>query len=132
MASLDIDSNLPEVGREARAAFGRFPQAIGQAMQQNAKFALKAAITQIDVLIYAMPAADTYIRTKNLRRSNKLEKLSTFTWLIYNDAEYAGYVHDGTSEMTGRPWMANAIELSEPVMERNLVRAGSRALERAG
>lgn len=132
MASVSIDSNLEEVGREARAAFGRFPQAIGKAMEQNAKLALKASITQIDVLIYAMPAADTYIRTKNLRRSNKLEKLSTFTWLIYNDAEYAGYVHDGTSQRVGRPWMGNAIELSEPVMERNLVRAGARALEAAG
>ena len=130
--SFDIRSNLGEVQREADRAFSGFPQAIGRAMRENAKVCLRGTIVQIDALIYSQPEFGHYHRTKNLRRSNKLEKVSNFTWLLYNDAEYAGHVHDGTENMTGRPWMANAIELAEEQCERNLLIAGSRALDQAG
>ena len=129
MVSLGIDSNSEDAERQARAAFASFPGAISRAMTENSRIALKFTIVQIDLLIYSTPGADTYVRTKNLRRSNKRERLGSLSWLLYNDAEYAGFVHDGTSEMAGRPWMANAIELAEPVMEANLVTEGTRAIE---
>jgi HK97 gp10 family phage protein len=108
-----------------------FPEAIDKAVGQNAAMALKETIVQIDALIYSTPESPTYKRTKNLRRSNKIKKLGPMAWLLYNDAEYAGAVHNGTSRVGPRPWMRNAIDAKQSDMTDNLVRAGLEALEGA-
>jgi len=106
-----------------------FPEAIDKAVGANAALALKETIVKIDELIYATPEPENYHRTKNLRRANQIKKLGTMAWLLYNDAAYAGYVHDGTSVLQGRPWMQNAVDAVQDQMDENLVKAGMAALE---
>lgn len=121
-------TNVASVLREFRKATSDFPKAISKAVASNAKLVIRGSVEQADMLIYSTPEGE-YHRTKNLRRSNKVEKISNLAWLVYNDAEYAEYVHDGTSRMDPRPWMGNAIDLLAQTMEDNLLEAGTSALE---
>jgi HK97 gp10 family phage protein len=124
---MPIWSNIDEEYRKFKARADKIPNAIDQTVGTNAKIVLKESIVQIDDLIYSQPQSPSgYERTKNLRRSNKISKLSYATWLVYNDAEYAGYVHDGTSAMPARPWMQNAIDNKQAEMSKNLEDVGVR------
>jgi hypothetical protein len=119
-------TNVGQVLEEFRRAASDFPVAVATAVANNAKMVLRESIKQIDDLVYSVPEGE-YHRTKNLRRANKIEKVSELAWLVYNDAEYAEYVHDGTSRAEPKPWMGNAIDLLAPDMEDNLVEAGTSA-----
>lgn len=55
--------------------------------------------------------ARTPVLTGRLLSRNALRQINPFSIVIYNDAPYAKWVHDGTSRMEARPF------LLEPVME---------------
>lgn len=65
-----------------------------------------AALTrhQLTKLVYATPPSPKYQRTGNLMKAVK----STNSRVRIN-IHYAGYVHDGTRYMAGRPYLTNAI-----------------------
>jgi len=124
-----VMSNVEKKQEEFRKRAMKIPDAIDKAVGINARTALKESIVQSDELIYITPLAPYYYRTKNLRRSNKIEKMGWAAWLVYNDADYAGYVHDGTSVMPARPWMQTALDLKGPEMIENLYNVGTLILE---
>lgn len=128
LPGIHLLSNIDAKRIEWRKKIEEFPKAIDAALGANAVLALRESIVQIDALIYSTPESESYHRTKNLRRSNKVEKLGEMTWLVFNDAEYAEPVHDGTSQMQPRPWMKNAIDTVQEKMDENLLEAGTRAL----
>lgn len=69
---------------------------------------------QLDVLIYSTPAAPTYTRTGNLINSVQHRNLAPGKAEVSAQAAYAAYVHEGTRNMSPRPFMANAIKADEP------------------
>lgn len=119
MANIKIFSNVEEEYAKFKERANKVPDMIDKTVALNASIALRSAIFHIDKLIYQVPAGD-YSRTKNLRRGNKIRRLDFATWLLFNDVEYSGYVHDGTSQMEARPWMATAIKMTQPTMTKNL------------
>lgn len=128
MGNLRVFSNIALVAAQTAKEFEAFPEGISKAVAKNAKVVLAESIVQIDVLLYSQPETPSYHRTKNLRRSNSIKQVGPMSWLVYNDARYAGPVHDGTSVMSPRPWMQTAIELKEVELEENLVNGGLTAL----
>lgn len=122
-----LSSNIKKVIAETRTSIRRFPEEIDKAVGQNAVTVLRESIVEIDALIYGTPPAPTYKRTKNLRRANQIRRQGPLAWLMFNDAKYAGAVHDGTSRMPPRPWIQNAIDRKEKEMEENLVNGGLNA-----
>lgn len=123
-----IHSNVEEVYREVRVAFARFPSEMARAHAENARTIREAAEVEADLLIYSSPPSIGYVRTTDLLRSHKVLPLSEFSWLLINDVPYAEYVHDGTSQVEARPWMANAIELVQAELDDNLLDTGERVL----
>lgn len=125
---LSILSDATKEAEQWRKRVEAFPEGIDKAVGNNAKLVLKGSIEMIDDLIYSTPEGPTYQRTKNLRRANKIERLAPMSWLVYNDAEYAGFVHDGTTTMPARPWMGNSVDANEVQMRQNLEDAGIEVL----
>lgn len=129
MASIHLFSNIDEQYAKFKERANKVPDMIDKAVALNASIAMKSTIFHIDQLVYEQPNSGDYSRTKNLRRSNKLKKLEFATWLLYNDADYAGYVHNGTSQMEARPWMATAIKMTTPTMSKNLEELGMKIMD---
>lgn len=126
---VEVRSNIEEVHREVRIAFQRFPSQMARAHAENARTIREAADVELDVLVYGSPPSDEYVRTYDLMKGNKVAPISEFAWLLHNDVEYSGYVHDGTSQMEARPWMANAVDLVQEELDDNLLRTGTELFE---
>lgn len=132
MASLHILTNISAQTHDFRERADAYPDAIEKAVAKNAAIALKETVVQIDDLIYSTgdPMHNGVPRTKNLRRSNQIKKLGPTSWLLFNDASYAGPVHNGTSHMPPRPWMKTALTVKDDEMSKNLVEAGVEVFRR--
>lgn len=76
---------------------------------------------QLDVLIYRTPERG-YRRTGNLRNSVRHKLVSRNVAEVQAHAEYARAVHEGTSRMGPRPYMANALKRDAPRMAERLAR----------
>lgn len=116
-----IPSNVHTIASTMRKAGAGFLDEMDAAVGDNAKMFLKACIIKIDEKIYSQPPASTYgkgtgrPRTKFLRRSHHIKRLDKARWLLWNDARYAIYQHEGWTDKSGkfhpgRPWMREAIE----------------------
>ena len=125
---IEVRSNVGEVHREVQVALARFPIAMANAHAENARTLKEASEVEADLLIYSTPPSSGYVRTTDLLRSHKVVPLSNFSWMLINDVPYAGYVHDGTSKMEARPWMANAVEWVQQELDDNLLDTGERVL----
>jgi len=123
-----VSSNIPQILNMMRAGGAKFGKTIEGAIMENGKLVLKECIVQIDALIYSQPESPYYRRTKNLRRSHHMRKIAPLAVLIFNDAQYSGWVHDGTIKMSARPWMEQAIANTAEVQIQNLTEAGTKAL----
>ena len=124
-----IRTNIPQILSAMKAGGGRFSSAAQNSVMENGKLVMKECMVQIDALIYSTPPSPSYRRTKNLRRSHHMKKIAPMAVLIYNDAQYSGWVHDGTYKMAARPWMERAIANTIGEQKNRLTRDGLKAFQ---
>ncbi len=131
MPEVNINSNARQARENLRRAREAIPTALSNVIGNLAKRGLRDSVREIDELVYSTPESPSYPRTKNLRRANKIRPVGPFSWMLYNDAEYAGHVHDGTSQMEPRPWMRNAVDaLRSPLTNAQVARETAQAVQR--
>jgi len=116
MLGMDISSNINVLVSEMKGMGAGFGAGVDKAVGEAAKTFLKDCIVEIDSLIYSQTGSPYYHRTKNLRRSHKIRRITSGVWLVFSDKSVAAYgniVHDGWKNSKGgsmpsRPWMSNA------------------------
>lgn len=82
----------------------------GDKFKKQVNEATITALTRSINLVDATAKLTTPVDTGNLRSSNEKEVLASELEAIeYNDAEYALFVHNGTSRQASQPWMRNAL-----------------------
>ena len=82
------------------------------------------------------PATTPYDRapfiTGNLRRSNNYvvyEDGGAIVGLVYNNADYAVFVHEGTSKMEGRPFLYDAVVLHANDIREGMLKAVKKGMK---
>ena len=71
-----------------------------------------------------------YMAEQSLHADAKRDSQNTFTVSVGSDAPYAGYVHNGTHKLKGRPFLTDALEKnrgkSEQIYQKHLQRMNSK------
>lgn len=62
-------------------------------------------------------------------RSSHVKKISRLSLIITPQTDYAKYVHDGTSKMKKRPWLAYALDTNEKTLRQMLADTGERIIK---
>lgn len=108
---INLGHNINDIVGEMKSLGNTFLSEVDKAVFEAAKEYMKDCIIEIDALIYSQPASPYYPkRTKFLRRSHHIRRLTQGVFLIFNDASYAEYQHDGWDGHAGRPWMQNPLD----------------------
>lgn len=110
MFNMGLLSNIARARAGFRAAGAAVPVLLSQAFGRNVKRIYDESTKNLQDMVYDQPPTPYYVRTGNLMTGHKLRRAGVFTWIIYNEEDYASYVHDGTSRMPPRPWIQNAID----------------------
>lgn len=122
--------NLPQI----RAAFGASPRLMARE--------LKNAFIYIGNEVRARSMADTPVDTGRLQRSH-YTKYNPYSAVGYyleigtgipkdRKAYYDVYVHEGTKYMTGRPYLKEAVEQKEDLINTRLTKAVDNVLNAIG
>ncbi len=91
-------ANLPEFKEALRGVEGNINRGVGEALQEVVALVLNRAQ-------HAAPVDTGRLRADIRTRVHEKELQGE----IYNEVEYAVYVHEGTSRMAGRPYLRDAI-----------------------
>lgn len=79
--------------------------------------------------IIAMDAVDTGNMLNSVSSTIRGDgRFSTIEGEVGPTAEYSGYVHDGTSRMAGRPFLATAADMHIPTFEAAMGQIGGKIL----
>lgn len=91
--------------QEARASLAKIVEEIKTGQQVASPLLDELGDEIIDVANQQTP-----VRTGRLVAGNKKQLVNNYTLRLYNEVEYAGFVHDGTSRQEPQPFMENAID----------------------
>lgn len=114
MINVRANSNVDMLATEMKGLGSQFMSRVDKGVMTAAREFMKDCITEIDSMIYSQPLSVTYgMRTKFLRRSHHLRRITQGVFLVFNDADYALPQHDGWHDRggvfhRGRPWMDSA------------------------
>lgn len=109
---------------EIMRAFGMAPSI----MAKNLSKAMKASL--MDVRRASMRI--TPVATGFLRASHQIEMVSPLQGEVQVMADYAEFVHDGTSHMSARPFLADAAEFESGFISAEFENAVKRTLDEIG
>lgn len=114
MINIRANSNVDKLANEMKGLGGTFMSSVDKGVMAAAREFMKDCIIEIDSMIYSQPLSVTYgKRSKFLRRSHHLRRITKGVFLVFNDADYALPQHDGWHDRgggwhAGRPWMDSA------------------------
>lgn len=109
MLNMGISSSVASFRLLLAAAARAVPGTLANLHGGNVKQIYEESLQELRLMVYGSPPG-TYVRTEDLLAGHKLRRAGLLSWVIYNDMPYAGYVHDGTSQMPPRPWVQNVLD----------------------
>jgi len=87
--------------------------------ESDIKNSMQKAINKIGLIAQRDIKSFTPVRTGRLQRGNQL-MLGSLTAIISNNVEYGPYIHNGTKNMKGRPFMEWGVEKAMPEIQKIL------------
>jgi len=109
---------------QIKAAFRRSPYI----MTKN----LSGAIRRVSAKVQSQSIKITPVRTGFLRRSHETRFESPLRAIVKPTANYAYYVHEGTKFMTARPFLADAVEITQGFTDTEFEKAVQDTLDTIG
>lgn len=107
MAQIKVEiKNLAAI----KSAFAKSPAI----MTKNLNIAIKRSIFQIQRKAIPITPKDTGNLQNSLARGTKFSNLKGS---LFSNLNYAGFVHDGTRYMKGRPYLKKGAENAQPLID---------------
>lgn len=101
--------------------FNRFPQ---RAQQTTHEFDI--ALGKVATVWQKAAQANAAVRTGRMRRLTRTRPVRPLHWRVQADAEYSGFVNDGTRFMRGSHWFDRAEVPARAELQRQMATLGGR------